>query len=269
MIANIQSALATEIEKFHFTLGNGDKVWAPYLGNRNFSQDNKVIRGLGKSSPQEILESITYIEANFEGIKPEDIRRKLIDGSLPLEHMNYKGIDCSGFVFYVFDALYRTTYGVGLDAILSVPKQDVLNGAMNFEEWKAVYSISEEEAQALPEDVSMSWVVDTFKRRPVNLCRVLSLVSDHSSNKVNGTPEVGDLVYMRIPDDPVPHVGIIVELGVDRLDVVHSGRSNPEDTGGVCTETVPYSGIVVDTMAMDKPREFLGVRRLKTPDEVQ
>jgi hypothetical protein len=260
----LSKKLVEIIYEFELYTQNGEHFWPPYAANRSLIQSDTVIRGLGKSSPDEIKESVDYIVSEYPTIDAQAIRKKLIDGSLANQKYNYKGIDCSGLVFYVYKKLYAELLGLDLVSILGVPKNQVLNGANNYDEWKNVYSLSAEEADSLPEQVPMKWVADTFARKPVNLCGVTSFVSPFSSQRISSMSEVtiGDLVHMRIPNDPISHIAAITALDNGLVTLAHSGRSNPEDIGGIAFETVPLSDHV-ETTALSTPREFLGVYRLK------
>lgn len=260
----IDETLKAHVYEYRITVGDIE-FWAPYLRNDNYTQDPRVPRGLGKSTPEEIAESARYIKELFPDADGEEIRRKLIDGSLPDKDRNYKAIECSGFVFHVMDRTYRDILAKSLVSDLSVPKSHVLNGARNLEEWRQAYDLSDEEADRLPEDVPMDWVVTHFKRQPQNLCRVAGLVSDYSSIAV-GSSELrpGDLIHMGLPDDPIPHVVIVLETADDSIVIAHSGRRDPADIGGVSIETLPRSQTGIDASAMRVPHVVIGYRRLKS-----
>jgi len=235
---NLETILQNAVGAFHIKVGD-ISFWAPYLRNDNFTQDPSVPRGLGKSSPAEILAASEYIVALFPDVDGEAVRQKLIDGSLPEKEFNYKGVDCSGFAYYVMDQVYREFLGKNLVDDLSVPKSHVLNGAYNLDDWKAAHALSAEEAEELPEDVPMSWVVDTFQRNPVNLCRVAGLVSDYSAVAVRpDTLRVGDLLHVITPGETIPHVLIALKVENDKITVAHSGRRDPNDIGGVAIEVI-------------------------------
>lgn len=262
--AGFQKILKFQINKYHITLSNGLKFWSPYLRNSNYTQDNSVPRGMGKSSPDEIRASAEYILGLFPDVDTETLRKKLIDGSLPDRLMNYKGVDCSGFIYNVYDELFQKLFNISLVSILGVPKDQVLNGALNYVEWKAAYELSELEAKQLPEHVPMKWVVEKFKRKPASLCNVASLVSPYSSNRITSIKDiaVGDLVHMTIPSDNVAHIAAIVKYSDNSVELAHSNRSFLGDIGGVELETVPKTSII-ETMKLVTPREFLGIYRLK------
>ena len=249
---------------FLFTSPAGEQFYAPYLINKNFTQDPSVPRGLGKASPAEIKASIDYITEMFPSISADDIRVKLVDGSLPEKSMNYKGIDCSGFVYIVFEKLYRELYGKEFASVLSVPKGDVLNGAFNLDDWKAAYTLSAEEAAALPEDVPVSWVCEKFHRKPINLCRVTGLVSDYSSTKVE-VPDIrsGDLIHTGTTNDPTPHVMIVASVAADTINVMHATRVHLQDPGGVKYDTFRISEGKLLQEQETTDRLFIGARRLK------
>ena len=264
-MTELHTLIDTQIQRFHITLSSGLSFWAPYLRNDNRSEvGNLVPRGLGKSSSDEIRQSAEYIVRLFPNISSEELRNKLIDGSLPEHSMNYKGVDCSGFVFYVMDQLYRDLFSRPLASELFVPKANVLNGAFNFLEWQSAYMLSEKEASSLPENVPMEWVVNTFKRRAVNLCNVASIVSDSSSDLIDLKQcRPSDLLHITIKDDPTPHIAIITDIGEHSLTVAHSSRRDPGHVGGVLIEAIPLSNGKIVTMKQQAPREF-GIRRLKS-----
>jgi hypothetical protein len=187
-----------------------------------------------------------------------------VDGSLPIPKLNYKGIDCSGFVYIVFEHLYKTVFNKNINDILSVPKQDVLNGALHYQEWRDAYLLSHDESNNLPDDVPLTWVIDTFKRKPINLCRVAGLVSNYSSTAINlSDVQIGDCIYMTNIDDHIAHIAIITHVQESSLTIVHSGRDNSSDIGGIITETIPTHGDMIDCLQMKSPRNFISIRRLK------
>lgn len=264
---NIEEALRDAVWSYQLRTSNGAVFWAPYIRNDDFSENPNVPRGLGKSTPEEILESAERIIARFPEADGDEIRQKLIDGSLP-EHenqYNYKGIDCSGFVYHVMNKVYGDVLHRELMDDLSVPKDHVLNGAWNLEEWKSAHSLSQQEADRLPEDVPMRWVVETFRRHPQNLCRVRGLVSDYSSTKVEPTDmRVGDLIHVDNEGDPIPHVCIVYELNDTHAMLAHSTRK-AGTIGGVVIDKLPRAADgTPDTMAAEHPHRFIAVRRLKS-----
>ena len=262
---DLRKLIERETEKFHITLSNGLSFWSPYLINYNHTQDNNVPRGMGKATPEELRRSAEYIVNLFPNIDAESLRRKLIDGSLPEVSMNFKGTDCSGFVFNVVDQLYMDLFSKSVVSDLFVPKDNVLNGAFNFLEWQDAYLLSEEEASSLPENVPMEWVVSTFNRKAINLCNVATIVSDNSSDPVSlNECRASDLLHIRIKDDPTPHLAIVTDISERDITVAHSGRKNSDDIGGVQIETISHKDGMVNTMELQVPREFLGLRRLKS-----
>ncbi len=261
---NIEKVLLDAVNKFKITTQSGIEFWAPYLINFNNTEDPNVPRGLGKASPEEIKKSVDYIVGLFPNATAEEIKQKLVDGSLPEKEFNYKGIDCSGFVYYVMNTVYEKVLGKEIMDDLSVPKDDVLNGAFNFEDWKAAYTLTKEEAANLPEDVPVSWVVEKFKRKPVNLCRVAGLISDFTSVAVPiKSMQVGDLIDLVSREGYRSHVAIVCSLGDGFVELAHSGRKNPSEIGGVLIERVPFNEGAVDTTKLQVPRDFRTVRRLK------
>jgi len=255
-----------EVEKFHIKLANGVSFWAPYLANLyNRSQDPNVPRGLGKTSPEELKRSADYIVSLYPGSTAEEIRQKLVEGSLPKKEFNYKGVDCSGFVYHVMHAIYQKVLNKELMDDLSVPKKDVLNGALKFDEWKSAYPLSDQEAKELPDDVPLRWVVETFKRNPVNLCRVAGLISDYSSVDIP-VPDMrpGDLVDIEGRGDYKFHVAIICGFDSKTVTIAHSTRIDPSDIGGVTFEKIPYDKNKIDTEQMRSPCGFKAIRRLKS-----
>ena len=261
---DITQSLNQAINSFNINV-DGVQFWAPYLRNDNYTQDPSVPRGLGKSTAAEITESAKYIKSIFPDADAETVRHKLIDGSLPDPSYNYKAIECSGFVYHVMETVYQEILGKHLMDDLSVPKSHVLNGAYNLEEWKAAYALSPAEAELLPEDVPMKWVVENFKRKPVNLCRVAGLVSDYSSIKVESDDlKIGDLIHMNTAGDPIPHSAIISEISENDVSIAHSSRRDPSDIGGVSIEILPLADGLPDTTKMNTPHDFIAVRRLRS-----
>ena len=263
---DLRRLIEQETEKFHITLSNGLSFWAPYLRNDNHAEvGSQVPRGLGKASSEEIRESAECIIGLFPDIESETLRQKLVDGSLADHSKNYKGVDCSGFVFFVMSQVYKELFSYSLESELAVSKKNVLNGAFNFLEWKQAYTLTSEEATALPDEVSMQWVVDTFHRRAVNLCNVASLVSDYASHNISVEEcRPTDLLHIIIKDDTIPHVAIVTDIASDHITLVHSGRGNARDIGGVTIETIPRTNSSIDTSKLQVPRELIGIRRLKS-----
>lgn len=262
---DIQNSLEKAIQAFYITAQNGVSFWAPYLRNDNHSQDPNVPRGLGKASPEEIKRAADYITTHSPDATSEEIRQKLVDGKLPENDLNYKGIDCSGFIYFVMDKVYKSALNKELLDDLSVSKEQVLNGAFKFEEWMAVYKLNQAEADALPEDVPVRWVVETFKRKAVNLCPVAGLMSDYSSINVPvGSVKIGDLVNMAGHTEHKAHAALVCKIGENTIDVAHSNRKNPSEVGGVLVETLRYDNDKIWTEEMSTPHDFLGIRRLKS-----
>lgn len=269
MVAITSDIVLEEVNKFHIRLSNGLEFWAPYEINRVTVQDNNAPRGLGKASPDEIRQAAERIIELFPESTAEDVRRKLIDGSLPATdpNPNYKAIDCSGFIFYVMNGVFQRVYQKDLTHILSVKKEHILNGA-TFDEWKAVHVLTDEEAQQLPEFVPLRWVVETFHRKPVNMCNITGLMSDYSSEPIVqiADSQPGDLVRMSRDDDPTPHAAIVVQKTDTTISLAHSGRKDPSVPGGVLIEEVPYDQETIHTETMEVPRKFVGIKRLKVPE---
>jgi hypothetical protein len=264
-MTELSTLIDSQIQRFHITLSNGLNFWAPYLRNDNHAEVGSLVpRGLGKSSSDEIRQSAEYVIGLFPDINSEELRRKLIDGSLPELSMNYKGIDCSGFVFYVMDQLYKDLFSRPLASDLYVPKANVLNGAFNFLEWQNAYKLSEEEASSLAEYVPMEWVVNTFHRKAVNLCNVASIASDYSSDLIDiNQCRPSDLLHIKIKDDPIPHIAIITDVDERTITVAHSSRKDISNIGGVLIETITHTNGRIDPMTFTGPGEF-SVRRLKS-----
>lgn len=263
---DIASALHDAVWAHHLTASNGATLWVPYLRNDDFTENPNVPRGLGKATPEEILESVEHIITRFPEATGEEIRQKLVDGSIPEMQYNYKGVDCSGFTYHVMNRVYGQLLHKELMDDLSVPKDHVLNGAWNLEEWKAAHPLTQQEADRLPEDVPMRWVVETFHRKPQNLCRVRGLVSDYSSIAIEPKDmRVGDLVYVGDEDNPIPHVCIVYEVTETEAQLAHSTRKNG-DIGGVVIEKVPRDAEgIPDTMQLfSSPHHFIAIRRLKS-----
>ena len=152
---------------------------------------------------------------------------------------------------------------------LAVPKDQVLNGAFNFDDWKAAYQLGQGEADALQEDVPMRWVVETFKRKPVNLCNVAGLTSDYSSINIPvSSVRVGDLVNMPGRGEYKSHAGIVCRVEADTLEIAHSSRKDSSVIGGVQRETLRYDSERIYTEEMSVPHDFVAVRRLKPLSQI-
>lgn len=260
---DLQTAINQAVEMFHIKLSNGLEFWAPYLRNDNFTQNSNVPRGLGKSSADDIRAAGEYIISQFPDIDSQGLRQKLIDGSLADQTYNYKGIDCSGFAYYVYEDVYQKLLHKSVIDDLSLPKSHVLNGAFNLDEWKAAYQMSRQEADALPDDVPLRWVVDTFHRRPASLCRVSGLLSDFASVAIEiDAMRVGDMVDLK-PFDYAYHVAIITNIDGHKVSIAHSGGGS-----GVVIETIDYNAEGLLTEQMLVPRSYGGIRRLKSLNQL-
>jgi hypothetical protein len=252
------------VDEFHIKTANGLIFWAPYIRNDNYTEDGTVPRGLGKSSPESITEAANYVQILYPDIDDFGIKRSLIDGSLPDYSYNYKGVDCSGFLYHILSRYCSTVMGLDLVDYLSVPKANVLNGAQNLTEWRDIHLLTDQEIQTLHDDVPMKWVTETFKRNAANLCSVRSLISDYSSSAVDiESAHAGDIVVMQIPEDPIMHAGIILRSHSDSVEIAHSGRRDIGDTGGVSIERISRGEDRINTEQMIVGRNFLGVRRLR------
>jgi hypothetical protein len=261
---DMQKALSKAIDKFKFVDEYGNEFWTPYLINDIYIEDSKALRGLGKSSPEDIIISVNYIKNKFPGISGKEIRLKLIDGSLPEKNKNYKAIDCSGFVFYVMCYFFKDAYGEDLTNIIGMPREAVLNGALNYVDWNKAHKITQEEIDNMPENVPLSWVVETYGRKPANLCNVKALTSDHSSTPVKVADiQVGDLVQMVDISHNMPHIGVVTATG-EQVEVYHSGRINKDDVGGVRRDYLPFVDGKLDCTKVHSPHMFLEIRRLKS-----
>jgi hypothetical protein len=259
------NSLKDAINMFQLRTIEGVIFWPPYIRNDNFSQDKSVIRGLGKSYPAEIQRSVDYICRLLPHSTTESIRRELVEGKLPESEYNYKGIDCSGFVYIVFEKLYKDLFDKEFYSVLSVPKEHVINGALNLKEWSDIYHITKTELESLPSDVPMDWVVRNFKRNPVNLCRVKGLISDYSSTLVNKISDyaIGDLLYITNPLDPIPHVGILTSINTNYIEITHSGRENATHIGGIQTMSLTLQEL---KNGQSNNGRGLSVHRLRLPN---
>lgn len=255
--------LVDAINHFMFYNKAGVRLWAPYIRNDNFTQDDNVPRGLGKTYPAEIQRSIDYIYSNYPELDEGSIRTKLIDGSLPDPTMNYKGIDCSGFVYIIYEELYRSLHSSRFSDCLYMPKSQVLNGAFNYVEWRQKYELSNEEANDLPEFVQVSWVVDKFGRHPINLCNVATLTSDMTSVEVDlENARIGDIIEMVSTDNGMAHISIITDISVEHIEIVHSTRHDPGQAGGITTDILPITGGIIGLDNMKIAHQIISLRRL-------
>ncbi|MCA9348701.1 hypothetical protein KC878_00980 [Candidatus Saccharibacteria bacterium] len=262
---DIQNALNRAISRFSYTTNTGEVFWAPYLRNDLYIETKQAIRGLGKTSPDEIKRSVDYIKANYPDLNGQQIRQKLIDGSLPDKSMNYKAIECSGFVYYVMSEVLEVVHGVRLSDMLAMPKEAVMNGALNYKEWQEKHKLTPEEIKNLPNDVPISWVVDNFNRKPANLCNVRTLTSDFSSYAVSPEDaQIGDLVHMLDGADKRQHIAVIVNTENNSIELAHSSRKNPQYLGGVVRETLPITRAGIDCTKLSNPHQFVAIRRLRT-----
>ncbi len=262
--AKIKSELDRIIHEFEFATPSGEHFWAPYTANRIFVQSAQAPRGLGKSYPSEIKRSIAYVAVQNPDISAEEMRDALVEGQLDNKDMNYKGVDCSGFVYIVFEQLYDRLFDKKFSDVISLPKADVINGGMNYDEWRDAHAMTQEEADSLPDDVQVSWVAETFNRRPVNLCRVTGLVSDYSSVPVAiDELQIGDLIYMTNELEGIPHVAIVYSIYENKIKIVHSTRKIEDDPGGITFDILPIIDGKLDNTALIRRPEIYGVRRLK------
>jgi hypothetical protein len=268
---DIQQRIKTELDRiiheFEFATPSGEHFWAPYTANRKFVQDKTVPRGMGKAYPSEIRRAIAYVCLQNPDISAEELRDALVEGNLDDPQMNYRGVDCSGFVYIVFEKLFDRLYGTAFSDILALPKADVVNGGMNYEEWRAAHPMTQEEADALPEDVQVSWVAKTFNRKPVNLCRVSGIVSDFTSQPVAlDDIRIGDLIHMTNELEAIPHIAIVYGIYENKIKIVHSTRKIEDDPGGITFDVLLKIDGKLDARALVSPikkPEIFGIRRLR------
>lgn len=266
---DITSALENSINKFYIRATNGTSFWAPYLRNDMFSQSTAIPHGLGKSYPADIEKAANYIVAGDPTADTQTIRQRLTDGSLGNPDYNYKAIDCSGFAYIVYEELFAKLLDRRLSDYLFVPKDQVLNGAMNYTDWQNAYRLTAAEAEALPDHVPLTWVVDTFKRKPINLCNVNAFVLEETSAEVLiGELKVGDLLHLKTVDDDRNHIAVVISRESDRVQIAHSSRLDQNDIGGVATEWLPIIEYKLDTSKMSNPHKLVSARRFKALEQI-
>lgn len=251
------------IERFHIRVSSGVNFWAPYINNLDFTQREHVIHGLGKSSAKEILRAASLAHRLEPSLNSEELKTNLVNGHFNSPDIDYKGIDCSGFVYHVLNDYLTEEYDDSLAKYVSLPKNHVLNGAYNLKDWANVYTLSKEEAFSLPDDVPVQWVVEHFKRKPENLCGARGLVSEYSAIKIMSIHEVepGDTVFMSSDKNTVPHIALILENKHSELVIAHSTRKDPSDPGGVIIERLPVKFDVADTSGMYSPHTIESFHR--------
>jgi len=259
---DLPTLLSEAVQKFFITTTSNASFWAPYLRNDLYVQDSSAPRGLGKSYPSEISIASNYVVSRYPDCSGDTIRLKLTNGSLDEPTYNYKGIDCSGFVYIVYEYIYSKLHSTRFSDYLFVPKAQVLNGALNYTEWHDAYALGSAEASALPEDVPMSWVVDTFNRKPINLCNVSALVLKDTSNEIQlADARAGDFIHLLTIDDQRNHVAIIMEVNHGEVQIAHSTKGNSSDIGGVVIESLPIIDSQINTNKMSNPHSFVSIRR--------
>jgi hypothetical protein len=268
-MTDLTALLEESVNKFWITTKNGVSFWAPYLRNDMFLQSTAIPHGLGKSYPVDIENAANYVVAEDPTADEQTIRQRLTDGSLAIPESNYKGIDCSGFAYIVYEEFFARLLDTRLSNYLFVPKDQVLNGAMNYTDWQNAYMLSELEAEALPDHVPLTWVVDTFKRKPINLCNVNAFVLDETSTEVLvNEVKVGDLLHLKTFDDDRNHIAVVIDRETDRAQIAHSTRFDQNDIGGVVTEWLPITESKLETSKMSNPHKLISARRFKALEQI-
>ena len=93
------------------------KVQTPYLNNRRSAIRGALAVLIGKGSPKDIEEEIQIISLkeriDLNDLPAEKIKEFLVENNL--------GVDCSGFVYYILDALVQDTKNKKLKQIIHFP----------------------------------------------------------------------------------------------------------------------------------------------------
>lgn len=224
MTQTIAPAAQTVIDHFtHLTIGS-HAVQCPYVNNRRKGVRAALRVSIGKGSPKEIEEEalVAALKAKIDlaALSAEDAKKFLVEKNL--------GIDCSGFAYYVLDALVQEKKKTHLKTILHYPFAKSLIRKL------------------------------VTKVRPAENTNVKVLAHDTNSKKISlAQIQVGDLItmvgtgYTGVLD----HVLLITKIemtptGEKKLTYTHSlqwsidGRFNHGVRTGTITIVAPSKGLV-------------------------
>ncbi len=192
------------VEDYHLEV-NGVKFWTPYWINWETPPYFKDALLVGKGSAAEIIQTLLekINESEADPKTPADYRSLMRQHGL--------GIDCSGLAWYVLSGWLRQAYGLNLADSLFVPKSEV-KAASKKPSWRET-GVSAEQLESLPDQITVSAIIELFHKQPQHLVNVARLTSDQSAVTVASVAGArpGDLIKMTGPAGD--HVGVIVEVG--------------------------------------------------------
>lgn len=225
--------------------GVEDTIWAPYFmnGTESLPEGSKVsVSGGGKVSPEQFHElaglALKWVEDTGAMSTSENVRRALVDGSLP-ETMRYRGgVDCSGFAYF---ALKNS--GVNLEHDLFVTKAHLEAALGKYGKDIAFYKQKDLRDQATENVLSVAqFSKELFgdQAEPHKNVSVATFVN--SSELVQQGTEPGDLVVCRITSqgNAPKHIALIESVDENGgLSIAHSTRvAWDEGLGGVTRQSV-------------------------------
>ncbi|TAK88973.1 hypothetical protein EPO04_02590 [Patescibacteria group bacterium] len=243
----IDSRKLIEIANRYKLSEGGVEFWTPYWRDEVPShQGEHPVRGLynGKGSPDEIQEALEQHIGQAKGhLKTGNDYRQFM-ASIRL------GVDCSGFIFHVFDE-YLQDQGLNLADYLYKDRTALLKDFFN-PAYTHPPHITEDLLQSQPEHVSLAKIQEFWGNQPVRLAGVRILTSLAANEVVPTVNKIrpGDQIVMDGRNVNIPHHILVVEVTGDKLMYVHSGRLDVRAEGevggveyGVITITNPNKPI--------------------------
>lgn len=248
---------------------NGVKFWTPYfintpkVGNPNHAPSLPAPY-LGKGTPAQIKEAL------LDAIARENANLTTPDEYRKFMHDQLIGIDCSGFIYRVLEALL-VTKGIAIDDHLFWTRQELLEAYDKGTPWHQP-ELSRATVEAYPEQVALSRVASDWGwKMPTKLVTMKRLASDEISREISDVAGLrpADIIMALGREDDIPHYVVVVEATPTRVVYAHSGRT----TGGIGGVEYGEMDITKPDQSLDlqewqdsnflKQRRFLGIRRWK------
>lgn len=222
---------------------NGVSFWTPYFINlpKAFGAVKKAnLKGphLGKGTPQQIKESLnTLIKEEQPDLKTEHDYRQFMNA-------HRLGVECSGFIYYVFSALLQREGKGTLDQYLYWSREELLRAYDAGTPWHRP-ELERSVVEAYPDKVSLKviagdWGWDT----PAKLVDLKRLVNELASDVFDDVTELkpGDMIY-ETGHDGIAHAMVVVEIKDSTITYVHSagvdrGKGDEAFFGGVEYATI-------------------------------
>lgn len=210
---------------------NGVSFWTPYWRDEiPKNKGDQPIRGIlnGKGTPAQIeqvlSEHLTKVSKELE--TGDDYRQFMAEIKL--------GVDCSGFIFYVFDQYLKKFSSLSLADHLFKPREALLKDYHN-PAYTHPDSITEELLLSQPEQVSLTKIQEFWGNQPVRLAGVRILTSLAANDVVLRAGDImpGDQIVMEGRGGSVPHHVLVTDVEEAEVVYVHSGRLDARSAGEV------------------------------------